>query len=203
VRKTPSKLMHEASLVYPDVRARYTRRVCAHEGWHAVLDHRGEDVGRQLIRIDGAQDERDGFLHAAARVIEEYRVERAIWEDRSLLHDDGGRKPDSLVGEMVSELYPVQPSEPAVDPESFNWLVVRLGYLAADRVVSGADPLAHLAGSREWSHVIGQHWQMLCVELRPIPSAAGRADPEELDAFVVALASHLKGWIRDLGIDPD
>ena len=178
---------------------RFVRRLLRHEGWHVALQQRGEGPLEQARTLD--PDGTDIVALLAANLIDEYRVERTMF-------DDGWWRGTTDIGTatLISAFRrlrhaPILPADDSVE----SFLETRLGrgqgltqliaHEAARVVVQGLVANRRLRGSHVWRRVGGSFWEETLQILRRVPAAADLADSQSIRAAVEAEVPVVHAWL--------
>jgi hypothetical protein len=184
-------------------------RVLAHESWHAVLLLRGEHDGLVAERL-ARSPSHAFFLRRAARMFEEYRVERAVCERGWLPKLSFAARTKTLLDELVEGVLEAvverYPGENDVG-RMFDTLVhvtlefvTQLGYTAAEALSAPQrDPAPRLHGTFTWQRYLGDYWAQIVAALDKTPAADTPTGQAALDQTADALAGLLDAWLRHVG----
>jgi hypothetical protein len=182
-------------------------RIMQHEGWHVLLMQSDEDPTSQTRRIDPHGV--DLPLALAAQFLDEFRVERAMFED-------GWERAGDAVGplsllEMVKRLRRAEQTPASDSLEAF--LETRLGrahgaaqfvaHEAARVVHLGAEAPARVRDMKKWELFGGAYWDAMYELLLEMPSAKVRVVAEELEPWLIACSRIAAEWLVHVGIPPE
>jgi hypothetical protein len=174
-------------------------RIVEHEGWHHVLDNRGESFHAAVERLalTGAHAH---FVGQGLVMIDEYRVERALRERGLPLHESYIDSTGDVFAELATELrggrldLPV-PQRMEVVMRAFNALTTHMTYLAGAGLT-----VQVLRGLPLWNRYVGDSFDETASVLEAVPSAAIPTDSDLLDATAATLGDRtLPAWLERVG----
>jgi hypothetical protein len=182
-------------------------RVVQHEAWHVLLLQNDEDPLSQAKRIDSNGS--DLPLALAAQFLDEFRVERAMFEDEWWRNNDV-IGPEPLFRVVLRLLRAPQYPE---DESMGAFFATRLGraHHAIQVVAHEAARVVHLGINAEesvrqlnkWLPAGGPYWDEVYELLAPLPSARERISPKSFAATLRAARRITSAWMNHVGITPE
>jgi hypothetical protein len=181
--------------------------IAAHEGWHAILNQRGEDVFGLKDRL--TPDQLAWHFGPGIQFLEEFRVERQLQEERrGAGHEgpqpDGQRDDFKLFRDAMNQLE-TAPRQPARGDDFFHSglgichaMAELVGALAALEVVWDAQIDEQLQWLPWWRTIGRPYWIALIDLLRQTPGAAQQVTPAELDPVVEGILDQAEQWMTHL-----
>jgi hypothetical protein len=182
-------------------------RVIRHEGWHAVLHQRGEEVEDLWKQMDPDLPRSDSTLSGVAMVgLTETRIERTLWSQGESLPSRAGdteeilRDLGSALGDAAMDQGPGDSVTRLLNDTlgAFSQLVTHCCYLVAEEP---SERDAHLdAVSRPlWDRFVGEYWEDLVRVANDIPEAAQVTDPKQLAHRFSDSAPIFREWFAHVG----
>lgn len=196
-------LVMDVGLLHRQTDPGVAERTFRHEAYHVAIHQRGEALtdirerhGLDRWSVGGI------YLSMAGIACEEFRVERALWDqgevEKWTEFADTATRLEERVRE-VSRQYQDDPNVGTISHdvmEAVHSVATWTGYVAAAR--DGGDPAGDVPDDVD-ERVLGQPWRDAVAELERLPAADLPADRDELDRHAMQVALVLAKWIMHIG----
>lgn len=193
----------------PTVPETHAAHVIAHEAFHVLIGQRGERLCE--FTRPGTGDVAARWLASIARrIVEEFRVERAIYEERAALrppHRDAISEDLSAVDDAaISSTDPTtaRQGDEAERYEQllylFRGLMCRVAYVAAADVATAGElapsETDDSASLRVWERRVGDRYDRLVATLAAVPSALVECSSEALESRALSVIPLVRSWLE-------